>query len=199
MPFPVIPNLDCSITLKKKIRFLFNATTGVVITNQNLADLLAVNVTGIAAQTYRACLAVRLIKVSIYGGARAGVTATRSIEYISNTPLAPFGGPSKILASTSTFPATCMVSGSPPPESYAAQWVNAQAPNTTPSTNLVTVTAVSNDVVDLTVEFVLNTTSTQIAVSFTPVTFVGVNCPFYVFQFTPLSPPMIPQYFSSYA
>jgi hypothetical protein len=196
-PFEAIPDLDCSINLRKKIRYLSNSTTGVTFTQQNLADLLVVNVTGVVAQTYRACIAIKLLKISIYGAARTGTTVNRSIEYISNSPLAPFGGPSKIISTTAVFPQTCAVHARPPIESYAAQWVNCQAPSTTPGTNLFTVTTMSGDIVDLTVELVLNTTSTQVAPSFVPSGFVGVNAPFYVWAISS-STPLIPQYFSSY-
>jgi hypothetical protein len=199
--FAAVPQLDYSITLFKKIRFDVQAPTNPLsITNQNLSDLLAINVTGVPAQTYRLCSAVRLVKVSIYGA--SGIVSgsvqaplNRSVEFLSSTSTTPFGGPSKILGATSVFPGSSVVSVAPPADSYAAQWINSLASGT--SIQIMNITAQKGDIVDFTLELVINTNAVQTAVSFLPIVFGAPNAPIYCWSFGGASV-LVPQYYSIY-
>jgi len=165
--FVGVPDLDHSITMKKKLRYIPSQPSSITVTNQNFADFLAINVDNTVADTYRLCLAVRIVNISIYASpvmSAAGLgkpPLNHSIQYISSVAAAPFGGPSKLLSCVPLSPGNSVIHARPPPESYAAQWINCQNNVTAGAVDLVTITSAPGDVVDITYEFVVNTSSSQ--------------------------------------
>jgi hypothetical protein len=182
-----VPDLDNSLVVRKRIRYISLFSQAKTFTNQQFADFLAVNTDLVGANMYRLALSVRVIKISLYAQALIGLTSTHnpypplphSIQWISSVPGAPFGGPAKIMSCTPLSPGNSAVHSRPPPESYAAQWINCQNNVLASAVDLVTLNCAGGDVVDITYEFVINTTSTltntsQPAGSFTYATQVPI-------------------------
>jgi len=170
-PFVAVPDLDASLVMRKRIRYALQSATGVVtITNQTVADFLAINVDAIAGDTYRLALAVRIIKISLYAS-NQNVSATyvpshnHFVQYISTTAAAPFGGPAKIMSANPISTGTAVVHARPPPESYAAQWINCEYSDSSAAIQLAVISCTSEDVVDITYEFVVNTSDILTSVS----------------------------------
>jgi hypothetical protein len=188
--FQCVPDLDNSLSMRKKIRYSRLGSGGITITNQQFADFLAINVDTNPADTYRFALAVRIIKISLYAAPSVSVNTTligsmpRSLQWISSVASAPFGGPAKMMSCTPLSPTNAVVHSRPPPESYAAQWINCQNNVTAGAVDLVTIISYPGDIIDITYEFVVNTSSTLTATSQTVATLYGtVQPPVYALTF----------------
>jgi len=201
-PLAIVPTFDYSITLKKTIRYDASITSAAVLTNMNVAEALIVNSAAnpVLAPAMRLCLAIRIVSIKIYGRATtSGASQNRAIQWISSTPTAPFGGPSKIIGATSVFPGSTMVASRPPLDSYAAQWVNCQNNSLAAAVNLVTLTYATGDIIDITYELVLNTSSTQTPTSAPVAIYGSVNCPIYALIFGTGGTGLIPQFYTGYS
>jgi len=205
-PFVAVPDLDASLVMRKKIRYTPITTTfSITLTNQMVAEFLAINTDNVGTLTYRYALAVRIVKISIYAhstgasATAAAIAGNHSIQYISSSATAPFGGPSKKLSCTSVFPGNSSVHAKPPLESYAAQWINCQNNVLAGAVDLVTITTSVGDIVDITYEFVANTTSTQTLVSIaSPAVYGTIFPPIYAQAYGGVGAGLIPQNFSPF-